>query len=228
MNLSGISDRTIIGRALRLPLRLIPPAAQMTILQGPLRGKKWIAGSSNHGCWLGSYEYAKQKAFVAAIKNGYSVYDLGANVGFYSLLASVLVGPEGKVFSFEPAPRNLKLLRTHLELNHVTNCDVWDVAVGRCAGMGEFDPGPNPSVGRLSTASHNTFTVGIVALDNLVTSGHLPEPNLIKCDIEGGEYDALMGATEVLSRYRPTIFRRPTDPGRMNSVASYCQIFTIR
>src|ERR1035438_590714 len=91
INFSGISGRTFIGKALRFPLSLIPCGTQMPILQGPLYGKRWIVGSSNHGCWLGSYEYPKQKAISAAIKRGDVVYDLGANVGFYSLLASVLV-----------------------------------------------------------------------------------------------------------------------------------------
>ena len=100
MNFSGVSNKSIVGKALRFPLRLIPCGAQMTILQGPLRGKRWIAGSSDHGCWLGSYEYPKQRAFSAAISHGDVVYDLGANVGFYSLLASVLVGTKGQVFSF--------------------------------------------------------------------------------------------------------------------------------
>jgi FkbM family methyltransferase len=206
MNLSAISERTVIGRALRLPLRLIPSDTEVPILQGPLLGKRWITGSSIHGCWLGSYEYAKQKAFSAAIKPGYSVYDLGANVGFYSLLASVLVGPEGSVFSFEPAPRNLKFLRRHLELNAVTNCSVWDTAVGRSEGISSFDAGPNPAMGRLASESHGTFTVRVVTLDNRVASGQLPRPNVIKCDIEGGEFDALMAAADVLVKHGPTIF----------------------
>ena len=125
----GLMDSTaphisLIGKALRLPLRMIPSGTQMPILRGPMRGKRWIVGSTNHGCWLGIYERSKLKVFSAAIQRGYVVYDLGANVGFYSLLASVLVGSDGQVFSFEPAPRNLGLLRRHLELNRVKNCSV--------------------------------------------------------------------------------------------------------
>ena len=51
VNLSGVSNSKFVGRVLRLPLRLIPTEAEVRILQGPLRGKRWIAGSSNHGCW---------------------------------------------------------------------------------------------------------------------------------------------------------------------------------
>ncbi len=128
MNFSAISNETLLGRMLRLPFRLIPTNAQMRILQGHLRGKKWIAGSGNHGYWLGSYEYQKQKIFSEEIRPGDVVYDLGANVGFYSLLASFLVGPKGRVYSFEPLPSNLEFLRNHLALNKVSNCVVYGVA----------------------------------------------------------------------------------------------------
>ncbi len=58
MNLSGISDKSLFGKILRLPLRIIPAQTVMPIIQGKLKGKKWIVGASNHGCWLGSYEFA--------------------------------------------------------------------------------------------------------------------------------------------------------------------------
>jgi FkbM family methyltransferase len=212
MNFSGVSDKTFIGKALRFPLRLFPSGTQMPILQGPLHGKRWIIGSSNHGCWLGSYEYSKQKAFSAAIKRGDVVYDLGANVGFYSLLASVLVGPEGQVFSFEPVPKNLTFLRRHLELNRVRNCSVRDVAVSCSDGTSKFDLGRNSSMGHLTCDSQNALSVRTVALDNLIASGQVPPPNVIKCDIEGGEYDALRGASEILSKHSPMIFLATHGP----------------
>lgn len=114
MNLSGISSASVVGKLLRLPLVLLPGNLQMPIMQGRLKGKKWIVGSSNHGCWLGSYEYRKRILFEKMVPHGSIVYDLGGHVGFYSLLASVLVGPTGHVFVFEPFPANLAYLRKHL------------------------------------------------------------------------------------------------------------------
>ena len=93
MKVSEISNRSVAGRLLRLPLALIPPALAMPVLQGPLRGYRWIVGSSNHGCWLGSYEYAKQRLFAQMVRSGDVVFDVGANVGFYTLLAACRVGP---------------------------------------------------------------------------------------------------------------------------------------
>lgn len=206
MNFSGISSKSVLGKILRSPLKLIPTNTRMPIIQGPLRGKQWIAGSSNHGCWLGSYENEMQTRFSAAIRPGYTVYDLGAHVGFYSLLASVLAGPEGKVFSFEPVPQNLNYLRRHLELNHVANCFVWEAAVGSSEGTTSFDSGATLAHGHLAAESNGALTVRTVTLDGLVASGKLPPPDLIKCDIEGGEYEALSGASGILEKYGPAIF----------------------
>jgi FkbM family methyltransferase len=202
----------LIGKALRLPLRLLPSDAQVIIVQGPLRGKKWIAGSSNHGCWLGSYERAKQKAFAATIRPGDVVYDLGANVGFYSLLASVLVGPLGQVASFEPVPRNLEFLRTHMELNDVSNCSIFDAAVCNSNGKASFDFGAGSLMGHLTAKPEGAFTVRTVTLDRLVDSGELRPPNVVKCDIEGAEYDALAGAIHTVARWLPVIFLATHGP----------------
>jgi FkbM family methyltransferase len=206
MNISGISSKTMLGKILRSPLRLIPSNARIPIIQGPLRGKQWIAGSGILSCWLGNYEYEKQKAFAAAVQRGFTVYDIGANVGFYSLLASVLVGSEGKVFCFEPVPRNLEYLRRHVELNKLSNCTIMDAAVGSYEGTSSFDLGPNRAQGHLTAESNGALIVSTVTLDGLVASGKLSPPDLIKCDIEGAEYEALKGASSILAKYGPTIF----------------------
>jgi hypothetical protein len=82
INFSGITNQNILGKILRSPLRLIPPKTVLPILQGKLRGKKWIVGSGQHGAWLGSYEYEKQLLFQQIVQEGNVVYDLGANNGF--------------------------------------------------------------------------------------------------------------------------------------------------
>lgn len=206
MNFSGIDSQTSVGKLLRLPLRLVPRTARVHIVAGPLKGWRWIVGSANHGYWLGSFEHEKQKAFCAAIKKGQTVYDLGANVGFYSLLASARVGTQGHVFSFEPVPRNLEFLRKHLELNGVTNCTVWEAAVGSSEGEASFDFGGGPSQGHLTSSDNAALRVKTVKLDDLVASGKLLPPDLIKCDIEGAEFEALKGASKILDQYGPTIF----------------------
>jgi FkbM family methyltransferase len=191
----------------------VPPTAQVRIVQGPLRGKKWIAGSSNHGCWLGSCAYEKQMAFCGEVRNGSVWYDLGANVGFYSLLASTLVGNEGMVFSFEPSPRNLEYLSKHIELNRVSNCRIFDMAVSSSDGVAQFYLDPNPAEGRLIQDKHkHTVSVTKVKLDTLVFSRQMAPPDSLKCDIEGGEYEALRGAEAILRQFVPVIFLSTHGP----------------
>lgn len=150
MNFSGISDKSPIGKLLRLPLRLIPPGAKVPVLQGRLRGKTWIVEASIHGCWLGSFEYDKRRVMEKLVKEGSVVFDLGAHVGFYTLLASVLVGPRGQVFAFEPVSRNLFFLKEHLRLNRVANVTVMEVAVSDRSGEVAFDEGQGNSMGHIA------------------------------------------------------------------------------
>lgn len=210
MNVSAISNATILGRVLRLPLRLIPRNAVVPIVQGRLRGRRWIVGSHIHGCWLGTYEHEKQRAFVEAITPGSVVFDLGAHVGYYSLLASALTGPEGRVFAFEPSPRNLGYLREHLRLNKVSNVTVIDAAVSDSAGFAFFDPSPCNAMGCL--ADSGPLRVRTVTLDELTAAGELPAPDFIKVDVEGAERRVLAGARGTIERWKPAIFLATHGP----------------
>jgi len=134
LNFSGIRRYSLLGAALRAPLHLIPDDAVVPILQGPLRGKRWIAGSSNHGCWLGSYEFAKQKAIARAVRRGMVCWDIGAHVGFYTLLFAQLAGPEGEVYAFEPAADNLTFLLYHVAMNGFPNVEIVPVAPSNYTG----------------------------------------------------------------------------------------------
>lgn len=204
MNLSRISSRSLLGKALRLPFRAIPKRTRVPILQGKLRGKRWIVGSGTHGCWLGSYEYEKRLLFERTVREGSTVFDIGANVGFYTLLASVLVGNGGQVIAFEPVPRNLRYLHEHLRLNRVQNVRVVEAAVAEHEGVAHFEVGPHSSMGYLS--GEGRLEVGTVGLDEMVAAGELPLPNCMKIDVEGGEALVLSGARAMLAERHPTIF----------------------
>jgi len=203
INFSAISNRKLAGRALRLPLRLIPREAEVRILQGPLRGKRWIAGSSTHGCWLGSYESAKQRKVIELVSPGMVCWDVGANVGFYTLLFAELVGPQGKVFAFEPFPRNVELLRRHVSMNRYQNVRVLAGALGDFDGYTKFDPGPGASMGHI--AREGSMQVACHKADTLLVAGEVEAPDVIKIDVEGAEADVLRGARRAMERH-PVIF----------------------
>lgn len=203
VDFSAVKRNSWWGRCLRFPLKLLPAGLAVPVLQGPLRGKRWIVGASNHGCWLGSYEYCKQRAFQHAVHEGSVVYDIGANVGFYTLLASTLVGPRGQVYAFEPSPRNCQMLRRHLEMNDIKNVSLQQVAVFSRDGEGLFDCGINHSMGHLGTSG--TVRVPTIALDSFVFDQAMPPPNVIKIDVEGAELEVLKGGYKTLCQIRPLI-----------------------
>lgn len=176
----------------------------MPVLQGPLRGARWIVGSSTHGCWLGSYEMAKQLAFASRLAPGQVVYDLGANVGFYTVLAARGVGSAGQVHAFEPLPDNVKFLRRHVELNQLKNVSIHACAVSNVTGKLRFAFGGDRSTGRLDDSG--SFEVDAITLDEFVFSRGSALPCVIKIDVEGAELCVLEGARQVLEKAKPAIF----------------------
>src|SRR5262249_8945806 len=153
-----------LGKLLRAPLSLLPAESEVRIIQGPLRGKKWIAGASSHACWVGTYEVDQLATFGAAIEPGSCVYDVGANVGIYTLLASVKAGPTGKVYAFEPLDRNLRYLRRHVALNQIRNCTIVATAVSDNHGPSRFSSASwDHSMGRL--AADGELRVPSISLD---------------------------------------------------------------
>jgi FkbM family methyltransferase len=204
MNFSGVSDKSLVGKALRFPLRFVPPDTVLPILQGKLKGLKWITGSSNHGCWLGSYEYDKRVVFESCVTEGSAVFDIGANVGFYTLLASVLVGDRGKVVAFEPFPRNLAYLKSHLRMNRIRNVSVVEAGVWDCTGELMFEEGRDNFTEHISDVG--SLRIRAVMIDGLVSGGEVPPPTQMKVDVEGAEFRVLLGSRSVLAAYHPTIF----------------------
>lgn len=186
-----------------MPFRLLPRELALPVLQGPLRGKKWIVGSHLHGCWLGSYELNMQKRIVKELRPRTVFYDVGANAGFYSLLAAALVAP-GMVYAFEPLPTNGAYLRRHLELNCIQNVVLLELAICDQAGTAFFSTEETRAMGKLEPSGN--LSVQTAPLDALLKEQRVAPPDVIKMDIEGAEYLALLGARECFARYRPKLF----------------------
>lgn len=192
------------GKRLGVSIRFIPPKTKMPILFKSLRGKKWIVGSAPYSCWLGIFEYEKQTVFEKTVVEGSIVFDIGAHVGFYTLLSSVLVGPKGRVFAFEPVPRNISYLRKHLRLNQATNVTIIEAAVTDSDGTARFVETEDSTEGRI--APEGGLEVKTVSLDKLVLLAEVPCPQLMKIDVEGAEILLLSGAKSILVNAHPTIF----------------------
>src|SRR5215813_5723448 len=163
-----------------------------------------------------SYEPHYVDLLRSLIKAGDTVFDVGANIGFYSVLFSKWVGKQGKVVSFEPDPKTISLLKRNLELNHCSNAIVREIALSKVSGEDMFSRDIfTGSTGHLGTGpTYGEELFGNGRRETLVTvKTSTPDdearingiPNLLKLDIEGGEFDVLQGATNVLANHRPLV-----------------------
>ena len=186
-------------------MNLIPIPKYIPILKGKLKGKKWLvsAGGKIVRLMFSTYEPEQSHLFEINIKPGHVVFDVGAHAGYYSLLASALVGREGKVFAFEPNPHNYLSLVNHVKINRADNIDVFECAVGNENGYSLFELGSGSGTGHLS--QFGDFRVRTIRLDDLVKEKEL-SPDFIKIDTEGAELLVLMGAKQLLSEIRPVVF----------------------
>jgi FkbM family methyltransferase len=202
INWSAIDRRSLAGRLLRLPVRALPARSVMRVRQGPARGMKWIAGSSVHGCWLGTYEFEKQKSLERFIRPGMTIYDIGAQAGFYTLFFSRLTGDRGKVFAFEPCAYEARFLIDHVRLNHLDNVRVVQAAVWEKRELLPMSSDRGMCENRVGDDPGATLMVPTISLD----SSGLPVPDLIKMDVEGAEAAVLRGAQRTLREARPVLF----------------------
>ncbi len=170
---------------------------------GPLKGMRVVAVAGPKFL-RGTYEKEFFNAFVQALKSGIVVYDIGAHWGFYSLVASRIVGEEGKVYAFEPVPSNVETIRKNLELNGIQNVDIFEMAVSDIVGTVHFDLGGDTGLGKISPDGRLEVTTD--TLDNLIQQRHLIPPHVIKIDVEGSEVSVLQGALHTLREHRPILF----------------------
>jgi FkbM family methyltransferase len=163
--------------------------------------------------WLGTYELNLQAALVELVKPGMVAYDVGANIGYVSLLLARQVGENGRVYAFEALPANLERLRTNLELNGVTDrVQVIPAAVVEDAHAVQFMVGPSGgmgkaqgSAGRKEAIYSQAITVPGLSLDQFVYRAGNPPPQVVKMDIEGGEVLAMPGMRRLLVEQKPLL-----------------------
>jgi len=130
-------------------------------------------------------------------------FDIGAQAGYHTLYAATMVGPSGRVFAFEPAPKNIANIKKHVAMNHLTNVSVVEAAVSNVDGVSHFDFGISAVAGHLAT--NGGIVVRTITLDHEIDCGALPEPDYIKIDAEGAELSILEGARNMLARRHPTL-----------------------
>ncbi len=182
---------------------LLPANMTVRIPAGLNKGFRWVRGSANAPEWLGIYELSKQRAVGKLTAEGGTVFDVGANAGFYTLAFSRITGPAGRVVAFEPLGRNCAKILRHLALNRIGNVTLVQAAVSDSTDIVSFEPGENDFVGGIAAGS--PYLIPALSLDDFVARRNLPDPDLVKIDVEGAEADVLRGSREILKRARPRI-----------------------
>jgi FkbM family methyltransferase len=169
-------------------------------------------GSSAAAYVLGTFKPEVQSFLSANVKVGNVFYDVGANVGFFSLLAARLIGPEGKVISFEPLPDNLLNLRENVKRNQFRNVQILPLALGAANEEEVFQVSERPTWGKLKSVGSeppdkylSDIKVSVRRLDDLISEGVIQPPDFVKIDVEGAEVDVVEGAKETLALYGPTL-----------------------
>jgi len=182
------------------------------IWDGPLKGYSWrFDASSNNEVILGLWEHNMQSLYARYLHSGDVVFDLGAHQGFLAMLAADLVGERGEVHAFEASPTNFSRMVENLRLNGVRNCRPVHAAVSDRSGSVEFSDTAHDNSNtyiRSSPRFRNQPTVQVPALslDAYLEANPSSPPDFLKVDVEGAEFEALVGAERLLNTRHPLMY----------------------
>jgi FkbM family methyltransferase len=191
----------------------------VAVRNGVAKGLKFNTGESCPELALGTYEVPIQEIFTQNLKEGDTFYDIGANVGFFSIIAAKLVGNTGKVYAFEPGEGNANSIRHNAQLNNFSQIEVIPKAVSHTSGSGQLLLAKYSGGHALATADAppdlaGEVAVDLVSIDDLIAQNKIEPPNFVKVDVEGAELDVLKGMTETIKTYQPTVIYEIDDGDR--------------
>jgi FkbM family methyltransferase len=212
-----------LARFIRRALNRSAPQglSQVSVAAGGLQGVPLLLDlHAEKDYWLGTYEPELLQAVRDWLRPGMVVYDVGANVGYISLLLARAAGEQGQVFAFEPLPANLQRMAANFGLNPWARLACIPAAVVDRSGPVRFLAHASGamgkaagSAGRHDQAYPEQIEVAGISLDEFAYpapgaaapawSG--PRPQLVKMDIEGGEVLALQGMDRLLCEARPLL-----------------------
>lgn len=195
---------------------LIQPDSTLPILRGPNRGLRMVGAPLSNA--FSTAEPHLQRIISARLRQGMVVFDVGAHVGFFTLMLSRAVGQHGHVFAFEPIPTTYATLRRNLELNSVENVSALNIGLSNEEREVIFrEPRGTPSMASYVWHSESTDVIEhrvfamCVDYHKELTARSI---DFIKIDVEGAEGDVLMGMRQLITRDRPVIFTECSDIGR--------------
>lgn len=154
---------------------------------------------------LGTYEPFTTKLLKEKIHKGDNILDIGAHIGYYTLIAAQMVGEKGKVYAFEPDPQNFAILSKNIKYNNLSNVELINKAVASSSRKMKFYQNP------LNAGNHSTvhnFNNRLIIIEGISLNDYFrktPKISVIKMDIEGGEYEAIIGMGKVLKQNKKLV-----------------------
>lgn len=217
----------IVARGIRTGLNRFAPQGmtEVEIAAGRNQNKKMrLDLQREKDYWLGTYEVQLQEAIDKLVEPGNIVYDVGANIGFITILFAKIAGPEGHVYAFEALPENAARLKENIELNGFQErVTIIPAAVVDSSGQVDFLLGPSTSMGKVQgSAGRNpgefetNILVEAVSIDDFISKSGNPAPEVVKIDIEGGEILAMAGMENLLHEFRPILVVEVHGPEAVN------------
>jgi FkbM family methyltransferase len=153
----------------------------------------------------GIRERMSTKNIYKEIKKGDIVIDIGANIGYYVLIESKIVGKKGKVYAIEPVPKNFEMLKKNIEINKCSNIEMFELAIGDKKCLSEINLSSRcnwSSMIYLKEADvKEKINVNVNTLDNFIKDKKYP--NFIRMDVEGYEYNILKGMESIFKNKKP-------------------------
>jgi len=145
----------------------------------------------------------EQRFFRSYLRSNDVVIDVGANIGFFTLISSILGGKYGKVYAIEAHPKTYKYLQGNIALNGIENVRTFNVALGNRNGVVRFSDGKSDDT-NLVVTSDSGITVPIRRLDEIeIENGSI---SLLKIDVEGYEKFVIEGGEHVLQKVQCIYF----------------------
>jgi FkbM family methyltransferase len=153
-----------------------------------------------------SYEPHLTRFFRENVRPGMTVVDVGANVGYYTMLSASLVGSSGKVIAFEPNTENCRLIIINKQENGFDQVDLYPVALSNYLGTAYFTPAVGSNGGLLPNDKSGLMNPNCMVIPTMPMSDVIREPfHFMKVDVEGAEHLVLEGGKSLIKKYRPVI-----------------------
>jgi len=192
-------------------------------------------GISQELFFYGVHESESTKQYKKTLQSGMTVFELGANIGYYALIGAKIVGPNGRIIAFEPSPVNMRAFKTNVTLNNLEDIvDLYQRGVGAKTGKMQFNLVNKGNMSSFYNRSNGggiktleSIEVDVISIDDFFENKQI-KIDYMRMDVEGYEYEIFQGMTKFLkTEYAPTGFFIEVHSQLLNNNGHSCREFVM-